>query len=242
MSADKTNRHGEEPNTDDVEKLPPSQDSLKFASQLKGWRLSKNMTQNELATAAGVSKSSISMAERAFHHLPPKEITQIKIATALGISLRELREVDPGPIFHKMSPIKQVTLTVDSKGISRIEKSEHSQRDMSDLHLPAQWIRGYADDESVLRYYPVTDKSMQPTIDLGDVAILEPVGHVSPGLYLVGAEDGDTVIAIGIRRVTKAPEGISVSCDNTKFDSSLVDSYVLLSRVLLVIKSAFAPD
>lgn len=238
MSTDQTN------NPDDAQagNLPPSPESIKFASQLKGWRLAKNMTQNELAVAAGVSKSSISMAERAFHHLPPKEITQIKIATALGITLIELREVDPGPIFHKMSPIKHIALTADSKGISRVAKSEYSQRDMGDLHLPAQWIRGHADDESVLRYYPVTDKSMQPTIDMGDIAILEPVGQAYPGLYLVGVADEEKVTGVGIRRVAKAADSISFSCDNKNFDPSTGDGYVLLSKVLLVIKSAFVPD
>lgn len=220
----------------------PSPESIKFAAQLKAWRLSKNMTQKELADAAGVSKSAISIAERALNQFPPKEITQNKIAAALGISMHELRDADPGPSFHVMTNPRWQASAGDTKGICRVAKSEHSQRDMSELHLPMQWIRGYADDESVLRYYPVNDKSMQPTIDHGDIAILEPVSRVLPGLYLVGVTDGDDVRAVGIRRVSSQPSGIKISCDNSRYDDATEDDHVLMAHVLLVIRSAFVPD
>lgn len=221
-----------------------SEESLRFAEQLRTWRIFKNMTQQELADAADVSKSSISMAERAFHTLPPKEITQRKLASALGITLQELRDVHPDIV--RMSPsMAQAVQTVisEGRGVSRICRNEYSPREMDDLVLPATFVRAYVDDSTRLTFYPVIDQAMQPTLRVGDIAVLEPPGETSTGIFLVGFKTDDGKIGVtGIRRVTASGTGkVRMSCDNERFErtpSSSQGDTILLGRVVFAVKAS----
>lgn len=205
------------------------------------------MTQDELAAQSGVSKSSISQAERAFHQHPPKEITQSHLARALQITLAELRL--PPPPRKPIETLADRGLTLESlsnsKGTMPIMSSEFSARDMGNLRLPTKWILGATDVPENVRYYVVTDSAMQPTIKPGDVAMLESYDTIAPGLYLVGERVGDETNTLGIRRVMPTTFGkVRVSCDNERFDRTNTASngeIVVIAKVLLVVR-AFEPE
>lgn len=221
--------------------LPPTAESLAFAATLRAWRLERRITQDELAERSGVSKSSISMAERAFHHHPPKELTQSRLATALGISSHELRMPPPAPGLTD-AVAKKAALPVvpeTGRGVSQVAASEHNAREMDCLSLPAKWILGATDEPANLSYLVVTDAAMQPTIRTGDVAILEPFERLAPGLYFVGIREGGSITPVGIRRVTPSSTGqILISCDSERFDYTQAGTgqMEILEKVLRVIR------
>lgn len=69
-----------------------SRSSDMLLPHLQGWRADRGMTQTELAEKAGVAASTVRRAERSESISP---VNVAKIAKALGISVRELRDVDP---------------------------------------------------------------------------------------------------------------------------------------------------
>lgn len=219
----------------------PSSESEMFAASLRAWRLSRGLTQDELAVVAGVSKSSISMAERAFHYHPPKEITQSRLAQALGISLQELRMLPTGFDGRDRQMLAPVSMTETGRGVQRIAASKLNAKEMDGISLPAKWVLGSTDEPADLSYLIVTDAAMQPTIRMGDVAVLEPFDSTAPGIYLVGARDSTGITPIGIRRVTPTSSGnVRLSCDNERFDrtpSNATGKIVLLSKVLFVVRA-----
>ncbi len=59
---------------------------------LQGWRAEQGMTQRQLAEKAGITSSTVYRAERG----EAINITSVaKLARALGISVRDLRDTDP---------------------------------------------------------------------------------------------------------------------------------------------------
>lgn len=219
-----------------TEGVAPSAESKAFAATLRAWRLARGLTQDQLAEQANVSKSSISMAERAFHSMPPKEITQSKLAAALGITLSDLRNMPSG--FG--SPVGRDGIA--QKGVIVIKPSAHNAREMSDLILPSKWILGASYNPEDLAYFMVNDSSMQPTLKVGDIAIVESFVTASPGLYLVGICSDNTICQAGIRRVTPTLTGkVRVSCDNERFDRTTTQpsgENSIIGRVILVIKAS----
>ena len=61
---------------------------MQFARRLKALRIEKQMTQEDLAKAAGVSTAFISSVERGIHS--PSFDTLESIASALGVPVRHL--------------------------------------------------------------------------------------------------------------------------------------------------------
>ncbi len=59
---------------------------------LRAWRLSKLMTQRGLAKAAGVAESTVVRGEMGE---PVAALSAAKLAKALGVSLRQLRDEEP---------------------------------------------------------------------------------------------------------------------------------------------------
>lgn len=228
--------------------LPPTAESLAFAATLRAWRLHRGITQDDLAERSGVSKSSISMAERAFHHHPPKEITQSRIATALGITVQQLRTMPPKQSFGEEAaaptPVVAPRAPEPGRGVTYIAPSKHNAREVDGLQLPSKWVLGATDDPAPLTYFTVTDTAMQPTIRVGDVAILEPCDTTAPGIYLVGERDHEGLVAIGIRRVTPTTNGkVRISCDNERFDRAQASPGELsvLAKVLFIVRT-ISPD
>lgn len=228
------------PPTDDMARSAAFEQSTEFAATLRAWRLARGMTQDQLAEVSGVSKSSISMAERAFHRLPPKEITQTKLAKALGITLRELREM-PSGFETTMSILQPPAPTEQRKGVLPVESSQHNERDMSALHLPSKWVLGATDIPGELSYFVINDASMQPTLKPGDIAIIEPSSALTAGLLLVGRRDGEAVSQVGVRRVIPTQsDKVRIACDNERFDRTTVqteDQTAVLGRVLFVVRA-----
>lgn len=142
-------------------------DAIEFAALLRAWRISQGLTQDELAELSGVSKSTISQAERAFHTCPPKEITQSRLAAAMGITLNELHTMPDG--YGKVSK-KQMQLSpaIDfhssMKGVQAVFPSPHNLQAMSPLVLPSRWILGATDEPGEVNYLVVSDSAMQPTL------------------------------------------------------------------------------
>ena len=58
-----------------------------FARTITAWRLSRGWTQDDLASRAGISKSSVSQIERGINGAMPKPITLGKLAYAFGCRL-----------------------------------------------------------------------------------------------------------------------------------------------------------
>lgn len=230
------------PPGDDSAPEAPSNQSVEFAATLRAWRLARGLTQDQLAELAGVSKSSISMAERAFHHLPPKEITQIRLARALQVSLAELRQMPSGfeATMSILAPAPKQQ-PEQTKGTLPVEPSPYNERDMSALHLPAKWVLGATDIPNELSYLVVSDASMQPTLKVGDIAIIEPSSTMAAGILMVGRREGDAVSQVGIRRVIPAQsDKVRISCDNERFDRTTVqteEQTAVLGRVLFVVRA-----
>lgn len=221
----------------------PTKQSIEFAATLRAWRLAIGITQDQLAEMAGVSKSSISMAERAFHTYPPKEITQMKLAKALGISMAELRTMPSGiemPI--RLPEIITQKPPAPPKGVLQVLPSAYNEREMSNLQLPSKWILGATDIPEELSFIVANDTSMCPTINLGDIAIIEPCNTLVSGLLLVGQRNGGSVSQIGIRRVMPiALNKARVSCDNERFEGTTVqteEQMAVLGKVLFVVRPA----
>jgi transcriptional regulator with XRE-family HTH domain len=59
---------------------------------LRGWRANRGMTQGELAEAAQVARGTIVRAESG---APVNVRTLARLARALGLTVNELRTVDP---------------------------------------------------------------------------------------------------------------------------------------------------
>lgn len=213
----------------------PSDESRQFAASLKAWRLSRGLTQDELADKSGVSKASISMAERAFSKHPPKDVTQTKLATALDLTLDELRQMPSG--FESLD--RMVTTQGTARGGHPIPPDRLNTRELPSLIFPSKWILGATDHPGDLSYYAVSDAAMQPTIKVGDIAVLEPHTDPAPGLFLVGHRQGGNIEPIGIRRVTPTPTGKTrMSCDNERFDrTSAAGEIAILAKVLFIVRA-----
>lgn len=230
------------PPGDDAATELPSNKSVEFAATLRAWRLARGLTQDQLAELAGVSKSSISMAERAFHRLPPKEITQIRLARALQVTMAELRQMPSGfeATMSILAPPPKHP-PEQPKGTLPVEPSTYNARDMSELRLPSKWILGATDIPGDLSYLVVNDASMQPTLKVGDIAIIEPSSELTPGILMVGRRDGDTVSQVGIRRIIPTQtDKVRISCDNERFDRTTVqteEQTAVLGRVLFVVRA-----
>lgn len=219
-------------------------EAMAFSTLLRAWRISKGLTQDELAELSGVSKSTISQAERASHTCPPKEITQSRLAAAMGITMNDLRTM---PDCYGKVPEKQMQLspTVDfrssMKGVQAVFPSPHNLQAMSPLVLPSRWILGATDEPGEVNFLVVSDSAMNPTLSVGDVAIVEPCNTVSPGLFLVGLRSGNAIQSIGIRRVTPSLQGAPLlSCDNERFHQPIEVDHeraVLLSKVVFVVRA-----
>ncbi len=67
----------------------PSEEAVPY---LRGWRADRGMTQDQLAQAAHVARGTIIRAESG---APVNVRTLSRLAKALGLTVRELRTVDP---------------------------------------------------------------------------------------------------------------------------------------------------
>jgi transcriptional regulator with XRE-family HTH domain len=193
-----------------------------------------------LAEKSGVSKSTISMAERAVHTTPPKELVQSRLARGLGITLEALRNSMPAG-NSKHDQTESASDSAPGRGVLPVRQSKPTPREMDDIVLPATWINSTTDNPQELRYYMVSDMAMQPTLRTGDVVITGPIHETAPGLYLVGQRaDYDSLLATGVRRIIPAGNGkLSMSCDSELFDRTqmVIDNEtILLARVLSVIR------
>ena len=230
------------PPSSNIEPSETSAQSLEFAATLRAWRLARRLTQDQLAEMADVSKSSISMAERAFHRLPPKEITQAKLARALGLTLVELRQMPSGfdefPAIQAPQPAEPVELP---RGVLPVEANAYNHRGMGALRLPSKWVLGSTDTPEELTYLVVNDGSMQPTLKPGDIAIIEPSTSLVAGILLVGRRDGDSISQVDIRRVIPTQsDKVRISCDNERFDGTIVQTEsetAVLGRVIFVVRA-----
>lgn len=199
--------------------------------------MEKSITQDDLAAKARVSKSTISQAERACHRYPPKDIIQSRLATALGISLAEFRAGPKDNIGENVATESALTRDIENcRSVHYVAPSEYNQGDIAGIQLPTKWIRGATDEPDSLTYVVVSDTAMQPTVKVGDIAMLEPFTSIAPGLYLVGERHGDSLSVLGIRRVMPTPTGKTrFSCDNERF-SSEHGELTILAKVLFIVQ------
>lgn len=210
-------------------------EAREFARALRAWRSHRGLTQDDLVELSGVSKSSISMAERAGSKIPPKMVTIKKLATALGLTVAELMKL-PADEADARRAISAFISNTSGRLTTRIPALESSADLLDYIDLPSKWVRGVSDNYGKLSCVMVSNQTMYPTIQAGDVAVLEPAGSIEPGIYLVASVSDDH--PLGIRRLAPLPNGgISVTCDNERFSGS--NCVLATSEIKILAKVAF---
>lgn len=190
-----------------------------FAKALTQWRLSRSWTQDELAEHSGVSKSTISLAERAFHNQPPKPVTMSKLAAAFGITIEELQQL-PNPAARETirSLVAQASKAEEpGADVVKIRASQYCREGMNFLSLPKNWPFGTAGENAPLSFMVVEDQAMLGSMRAGDIAVLAPVKSKSPGIYLVADATAPSE-PMGFRRVTPLPGNqLRITSDNERY-------------------------
>ena len=210
------------------------EEALEFARALRAWRIHRGLTQDDLVELSGVSKSSISMAERAGNKIPPKVVTIKKLATALGLTVAELMK-QPGGEADARRAISAFVSDSSGRLTTRIPAIESSADLLDYIDLPSKWVSGISDSSGKLSCVMVSNQTMYPTLQTGDVAILEPAKTIEPGIYLVASINVDH--PLGIRRIAPLQNGgIRVTCDNERFSGS--DCVLAISEIKILAKVA----
>lgn len=208
---------------EDTEGLPcevggASISAAQFAKTLRAWRLKRGWTQDDLVKFSGVSKSSISLAERAYQKYPPKLVTISRLANAMGISLEDIMQM---PTSSERAALHSFIAQDGNRAAIRVPANQYDENELDHVTVPVKWALGVSNNPAELTCFSVDDQSMLPTIRSGDVAMLEPVRNVAPGIYLVTSDAADSARPTGIRRVTPIPGGaLRITCDNERFSGN----------------------
>ena len=211
-----------------------------FARTITAWRLSRGMTQEQLALRAGISKSAISQIERGINGAMPKPITMSKLAHAFGVAIELLLKDPDAELIKKMqdrpclrvvdqeeaAPVQagptHVAIPDGDSQIIRIKRLSCAPAVTSELTLfEARYLTACLAEHDLtqLRTWEIIDDSMAPTLKRRDVALVIPLRD---GLF---RGNGVYVVRFGNvcepRRVNASMDGgLRISLDNPLYSET----------------------
>lgn len=219
-------------------KKPVNEEAIRIGKCIKLWRISRGMTQLELAVSAGVSKSTLSQIERVSNDAPPKPVTLGRLAKALNISMSLL--LDEPMVDNAKTSIDCVT-QAETHDVVRIDRINRDDDDLCCevdgqspryIVVPSTWIN----DTENLRQVIVPDSSMAPSgLRKGDVAIIRLTTSPSPGVWAL-CMDGMQMIR---RVVPLTSDCLRISCDNERYGAPVVvarDTVRLIAKVAYTVR------
>lgn len=188
-------------------------------------------TDQKLAEKIGVAQSTI-----------PSWKLHNRIPHALIIDLAQRYNFSLDEIFLERHPIEKwwtlpaLAMPESEEGgilpVAQNDPGEVAEATTSDFYLIAR--KNLRDTE----VFEANDNIMAPTIEPGDLVLIEQVDEVSiPGIYVViigGGRDGT------LRRILPiAKDKYQVSCDNTNYPPIVTtgDGFLVYGRALKVLKS-----
>lgn len=144
---------------------------ISLIDKLKKTRIEKNITQEELAIKAGVTR--VSLAELEKYYKKPKKQYIYKIGAALGYPEAKLEIFFESAKLDKIIMETRITPIPVSKSIIKIQE-EFLRLDMNDCaFLPYHLITGFLPYQNNIYAYLMPDDSMHPVIKKGDILIIK---------------------------------------------------------------------
>lgn len=171
-----------------------------FSKELKHLRLSKKLTQSELANELGISKSSISMYEN--NKREPDFETEELIADYFNVDINTLRGISSATSKGVLIPVLgYVRAGVPIEAVEEIlDYEEISQEQARTGEFFALKIKG---------------DSMEPKISEGDVVIVRKQSTVENGELAVVLVNGDDAT---VKKFYRSNNGVKLVSTNPKYD------------------------
>lgn len=164
-----------------------------FAQRLRDLLQERGIKQAELAKKVGTKQQTISYLMRSDALTQASRYTT-KIADALGVNPMWL-QTGEGDQYQPIVPLKQVDLFKDLCQIPIIS----CQNVLNYLSGKQGCVKGYlmtGISESQSRFaFEVSDNSMSPSFNVGDVVVIDPETSPQPGDFVV-ANPAQTVVVL----------------------------------------------
>lgn len=194
------------------------EDEMKLGALIKSFRIKNNMTMQEFADSAGLSKGYVSMLEKGVHPQNNKKIvpsisTFQKVAQVLGLSVNQLVEVVDGNQLINISSDKSASpIGVRIPVLGEVVAG-----------VPIDAVEEYLDWEEITPELAETGEffalkikgdSMEPRIVAGDVVIVRMQPTAETGDVVIAMVNGDDACC---KRFIKHDEGITLQSFNPSY-------------------------
>ena len=191
---------------------------MKLGALIKSFRIKNNMTMQEFADSAGLSKGYVSMLEKGVHPQNNKKIvpsisTVQKVAQVLGLSVNQLVEVIDGNQLINISSDKSASpIGVRIPVLGEVVAG-----------VPIDAVEEYLDWEEITPELAETGEffalkikgdSMEPRIVAGDVVIVKMQPTAETGDVVIAMVNGDDACC---KRFIKHDEGITLQSFNPSY-------------------------
>lgn len=191
---------------------------MKLGALIKSFRIKNNMTMQEFADSAGLSKGYVSMLEKGIHPQNNKKIvpsisTVQKVAQVLGLSVNQLVEVIDGNQLINISSDKSASpIGVRIPVLGEVVAG-----------VPIDAVEEYLDWEEITPELAETGEffalkikgdSMEPRIVAGDVVIVKMQPTAETGDVVIAMVNGDDACC---KRFIKHDEGITLQSFNPSY-------------------------
>ncbi len=191
---------------------------MKLGALIKSFRIKNNMTMQEFADSAGLSKGYVSMLEKGVHPQNNKKIvpsisTVQKVAQVLGLSVNQLVEVIDGNQLINISSDKSASpIGVRIPVLGEVVAG-----------VPIDAVEEYLDWEEITPELAETGEffalkikgdSMEPRIVAGDVVIVKIQPTAETGDVVIAMVNGDDACC---KRFIKHDEGITLQSFNPSY-------------------------
>lgn len=191
---------------------------MKLGALIKSFRIKNNMTMQEFADSAGLSKGYVSMLEKGVHPQNNKKIvpsisTVQKVAQVLGLSVNQLVEVIDGNQLINISSDKSASpIGVRIPVLGEVVAG-----------VPIDAVEEYLDWEEITPELAETGEffalkikgdSMEPRIVAGDVVIVRMQPTAETGDVVIAMVNGDDACC---KRFIKHDEGITLQSFNPSY-------------------------
>lgn len=187
-----------------------SDNELQFGQALKEARLTKGMSQEELALESDLDRTYVSMLERNVKN--PTLGTISKLAKSLGITPLELISRSQQLLSGSNKPVKKSKVKPPFYGTS-ISCGKPITEDFNidkELSLDEELIKNPADTFFV----KASGDSMSPTIWDGDILIVSIKKKVENGHIVVAQRENEFTV----KRYFKTQKGIKLVPDNSHYN------------------------
>ncbi len=216
---------------------PPPSDLETVADRIKEIRKKFNLSQEDLAKAAGVTKSAVSQWERG--------LTAPDRDALLGIEA--FYRVRSEWVIHGRGPMLmegplaphpqrgQVLVPIyDVSAAAGAGAFVEGEQVADHLLVRADWLRelvGYLPSSDKVAIIQVRGDSMEPTLSPGDLILVERRTYtreeLTDGIYVVRLEG-----ALLVKRLQFVPGGIALISDNERYERQVVSDVDVIARVI----------